>query len=187
MPTIKARRCKVIVFPLLLAGMLLSLLSYGCESKPAKLSNVEPPPSEGVTGPTGDEVEPVAEAVAKGVAEDAIAQRLAIAGIKNPQAAKAFIAQMNTAATNDDRQAIAELLHYPFTTYEAGNPIKTYRAPAELLADFEQVVTPTVLTAMAQATYDDLFANYKGAMIGNGEVWFGQFDEGIKILAINSQ
>ncbi len=117
---------------------------------------------------------------------ETIAQRLAVAGIDNPQSAKDFIAQMNTAAAENDRDAIANLIHYPFTTYNVGEPVKTYTTPTELLADFDQIVTPAVLTAMSQATYDDLFANYQGAMIDHGTVWFTQFDEDLKIHAINS-
>jgi hypothetical protein len=175
---------------LLLMGLLL--LTYGCGEPNASSTLPAPPTATEATEATEatDEVMPVAEpppVAEREAATESIEQRLAIAGIDNPQAAQAFITQMNTAARDNDVNAIANLIHYPFTTYDTGNPLKTYAPPAELLADFDQVVTPAVIAAMSQADYDNLFANDQGAMIGNGEVWFGQFDEGLKIQAINSQ
>jgi hypothetical protein len=204
MAMFKAHRCSVIVFPLLLAGLLLS---YGCattnpkdepvpinfdatqgdnslepRSEVESRSEVEQSPAPSTEVPAAEGLESVAE----GEGEEAIAQRLAIAGINDPQAVKDFVAEMNSAAAAADPQAIAALVHYPFAIYDNGNIVKTYETSADLLADFDQVVTPSVITAMSQATYEDLFINYQGAMISNGAVWFGQFDEGLKILAINS-
>lgn len=127
-------------------------------------------------------------------AELAVTERLEVAGINNSQAVKDFLAQMRGGAVSGEspeerlrqRTTLVNLVHYPLTTYSGGEPVKTYETPAELMADFDQVITPAVIEAMANAQYADLFLNYQGAMIGNGEVWFAQFDNGIKISAINS-
>jgi hypothetical protein len=216
MATLKPSRFRILAAPLLVTGLLLSgygcdaqhpsvtaptPIAAPAKTEAAKPTPAEPPASEAETSPP-DETPAVgsstadpqaAEAETEQASEEAIAspsesiaQRLAIAGIEDPQAAKDFIAQMNTAATNEDADAIANLIHYPFTTYNLGEPLKTYTTPAELLTDFDQIVTPAVLAAMSQANYDDLFANDQGAMIGNGTVWFNPFDEGLKIQAINS-
>ncbi|MEL6814758.1 MAG: hypothetical protein AAFP03_08080 [Cyanobacteria bacterium J06598_3] len=127
--------------------------------------------------------------------EKAVTERLVIASINDPQAVRVFLAQMREAAaaceagceSEQSRDAIARLVHYPFTTYDAGEVVETYNAPEDLLVDFEQVVTQPVLNAMREVQYESLFANYQGVMIGNGEVWFSEFDEGLKIKAINGQ
>jgi hypothetical protein len=113
-------------------------------------------------------------------------ERLAVAGFEDPQALKDFLMDIQAAAIAQDRPAIAALVHYPFTTYDSGEPLKTYDTAEELLNDFDQVITPAVIKAMAEASYDDLFVNYQGVMLGNGQVWLQPFDEGIKIRAINS-
>ena len=112
--------------------------------------------------------------------------RLFLANITNPQDARNFLAQMRSAANDVDPLALAELVHYPFVTYDSGRPVKTYATPTDLLRDFEQIFTPRVITAMRDAQYSELFVNYQGAMISNGTVWFFQYSEGIKIKAINS-
>ncbi|MEM9092840.1 MAG: hypothetical protein AAGC93_29450 [Cyanobacteria bacterium P01_F01_bin.53] len=80
---------------------------------------------------------------------------------------------------------VSDLVHYPFTTYDSGEPLKTYESSAAFLEDFRQVVTPTVIEAMSNAQYSELFSNYQGVMIGNGEVWFDQVNQDLKIKAIN--
>lgn len=127
--------------------------------------------------------------------EKAVTERLVIASISDPQAVRVFLSAMREAAgacetgcgTEQSRDAIARLVHYPFTTYEAGEIVETYNAPEDLLVDFEQVITQPVLDAMREVRYESLFANYQGVMIGNGEVWFSEFDEGLRIRAINGQ
>ena len=117
--------------------------------------------------------------------ERAVTERLADMGIENPEAVKTFLADMRAAASSQNQEAIADLVRYPFTTYDTGEPLKTYESSAALLEDFNQVVTPTVIEAMRNAQYSELFSNYQGVMIGNGEVWFDQVDQSLKIRAIN--
>ena len=113
--------------------------------------------------------------------------RLFLANITNPQDARDFLEQMRSAATALDREALARLVHYPFSTYDNGTIVKTYATPADLLLDFEQIFTPRVITAMRNAQYSELFVNSQGAMISSGIVWFFQYPEGIKIKAINGR
>lgn len=159
---------------LLLSSCLL-ISAYGC-SQPEIQLEVTPPPTVEQPNP----VEPTSAAA------EEVTSGLAIAGIEDAQAAKDFLSTMRAAAVEGDRTTLVNLVHYPFTTYRAGEPNQTYNTPADLLADFDQVITPPVLEAMAIAEYADLFLNYQGAMIGDGEVWFTQFDDSIKISAINS-
>lgn len=148
----------------------------------------------GITQPTAEQAVPTSvENAPIGAVENAliseeelaVTKQLGIAGVEDAQAVKDFLAELRDAAIANDREAIVSLVQYPFTTYDTGTPLKTYEFPVDLLADFEQVVTQPVLDAMSQAQYASLFPNDEGVMIGNGEVWFGQFDEGLKIQAIN--
>lgn len=194
--------------PLLSALCFSSLLlsGYGCtQSEPSAAVIVEQPIAD-----TSESTEFTAKALANekkiappeastssdsnaspneaiSAAEQRIDERLELANIKEPQAAKDFLEEMRKGAIAQDESAIASLIHYPFTTYDSGNPIKTYASPTELLPDFTQVVTPTVLKTMAEAQYKDIFVNSQGAMIGDGEVWFLDYGEGIKIKSINGQ
>lgn len=127
------------------------------------------------------------------VSEQEVSDRLSMIGLENPQALKAFLSQLREAAlalqTNSQdsaaRAALANRVAYPLTLYRVGEPYKTYQNATELLADFDQVFTAQVLATLAEANYSSLFVNYQGAMLGNGEVWLGAFDEGIEIFAVN--
>jgi hypothetical protein len=193
------------------SGLLMFSL-LGCTPAPSISATPEPPVAEDLAAaesPTGEAIplegsaispaSPPAspQATAKDEFSDItetdlpqseaeVTNLLAIAGIEEAQAVKDFLAEMRAGAIAGDREAIVSLVHYPFTTYLEGQAINTYQTPAELLADYDQVVSPAVIEAMSVAEYADLFVTSDGAMIGNGEVWFGQFEDGIKIRAINS-
>lgn len=111
--------------------------------------------------------------------------RLWLAEITDPQAVVTFLENLRSAAGSNDRQALVRLVHYPFITYNRGIVINRYNTPEDLLVDFDQVFTPKVLTAIDNAQYNNLFINSQGVMIGNGELWFFQYPEGIRIKAVN--
>lgn len=174
-------------------ALAIALLSFGCNQAPTPPGS--PTASDITTDapkiePTGTENTIVAieenPADSSPVpASDDIATRLEIAGITDPQAARDFLSAMRVAAAAGDRDAIANLVRYPFTTYDAGSVQKEYVSSKEFISDFDNIVTASVISAMKDASYDELFVNYQGAMIGDGEVWFMGYDEGIRIKAIN--
>ncbi len=102
----------------------------------------------------------------------ALDSRLSQAGIDSPDAVRAFLDRLKQLAASDDRQAIASLVRYPFHLYDAGKVTATYPDAAAFLKDYDQIVTKPVLQAIGQAHYADLFVNYQGVMLGNGQVWF---------------
>lgn len=191
-----------------LLGSCLLLTAYGCgQPEPVATTTAEP---EAISEPntiteatevvppaaTQDPVEPVetntrsvdialSTSAEESAAAKAVTERIETAGITDAQATKDFIARMREAAIAGDHETIASLVNYPFVTYDAGEPTNTYETASDLLADYEQVVTPSVIEAMAEAQYADLFVNYQGAMIGDGAVWFSQFGDEIEITAIN--
>lgn len=116
--------------------------------------------------------------------------RLDLAGIGSPNAARAFLDDLKRVAASGDRQNFASLVRYPFSLYDDGKATATYPDATAFLKDYDQIVTQNVLDAISQAEYADLFINYQGAMIGNGQVWFyGSGDDAstgrILISAIN--
>lgn len=115
-----------------------------------------------------------------------LAERLHMAHITNPQDARDFLERMRVAAINVDPLALADLVHYPFVTYDRGEPVKSYATPEDLLLDFEQIFTVRVINAMRNGKYEGIFVNSQGAMIDHGTIWFFQYSEGIKIKAINN-
>ena len=181
----------------LLLGLASALLLLGCHSPSGSSASTSSAPTSSAPNSSAPQAEtdsaefPSIAIIEEALetqpipAQDDIAERLKIAGIDSPQAAKDFLDSMQTAAAKEDKAAIANLVRYPFTTYKAGEVQREYSDPSELIADFDNVVTAGVLAEIQNASYEDIFVNYQGAMIGNGAVWFMNYDEGIRIKAIN--
>lgn len=125
--------------------------------------------------------------------EEPIEQRLRYAGLEVAETHR-FFDTLVAAFTTDDRRSVAALVHYPFRTKIRGKWV-VLKTPKAFLARYQDVVTPPISQAVKSATFAGLFANWKGVMIGNGEVWFGGFCAPgpecrhvleIKIIAINN-
>lgn len=103
-----------------------------------------------------------------------------------PEATRSFLSQLRIAADRRNAQDLVSRVRFPFTLYDLGKPLITYHQPEALLRDFPLVFTEPVLQDIKQVDQTKLFVNGDGAMIGNGTVWFDQRQDGIKIIAINS-
>jgi hypothetical protein len=82
-----------------------------------------------------------------------------------------FLAALQKASAANDRQAIANMVHYPFSTLLAARR-KVLKTPKAFLARYDDIMTPKVRAAIAAQTYETLFSNSNGLMIGSGQVWF---------------
>ena len=65
---------------------------------------------------------------------------------------------------------VVSLVSYPITVSIDGEEA-TYSSEQELLDGYDSVFTETVVEAVSNQEYGDLFVNSEGVMIGNGEVW----------------
>ncbi|WP_189609144.1 hypothetical protein [Pigmentiphaga litoralis] len=82
-----------------------------------------------------------------------------------------FLVALQKASAANDRQAIANMVHYPFSTLLAARR-KVLKTPKAFLARYDDIMTPKVRAAIAAQTYETLFSNSNGLMIGSGQVWF---------------
>ncbi len=112
-------------------------------------------------------------------------RRLRQLGFDDPSAVKRFVAELRDAARRGDLSTLANAIRYPLTLYERGTPIRKFDGPNEVLNDVSAVFSAKVIKALRSADYDLLFVRDQGAMIGEGEVWFYQYEEGLKITAVN--
>jgi len=107
-------------------------------------------------------------------------------GFRDPSEVHRLVSELRSAATVGDKRALAAALHYPLTTYSRGVPVRRYITPGEVLAAYDSLFSEDVLAALRAAEYEELFVRDQGAAIGHGKVWLGQFDEGVRIKAINA-
>ncbi len=98
----------------------------------------------------------------------------------------AFFGALKKAVADGDKKAVAAMVDYPFQARIDGKAVKI-RDAAHFVADYDKVVTAKVIHALQGQTYETLFANWQGVMVGDGEVWFSGVGDAnqIKITAIN--
>jgi hypothetical protein len=106
---------------------------------------------------------------------------------KDAAAARAFLAQLQTALAANDKASIAAMVSFPMTQIHNGKPVRIANV-GTLLKDFDRIFTPNVRAAVAHQTPRCLFGNDLGVVVNNGEVWFTQHSTGgdFKIITVNA-
>lgn len=113
--------------------------------------------------------------------------RYYVAGIDNAAQFETVFTRLQGLVAAGDKEAVADYILYPLNVYVQGVPT-TYLSREELLKNYDTVFTAKVKDAFAKQKVNETFVNYKGVMVGNGEIWFTQSDElqyRYGILAIN--
>ena len=110
-----------------------------------------------------------------------------VAGIDDAAVAEKFFRNLQEAVAKDDRAKVASMISYPITVMIGGRKVKLRRR-ADLLRRYNFVVNRKVRRAVAKQKAEDLFVNWQGVMIGDGEIWFNQLygTKLIKVIAINN-
>ncbi len=89
-----------------------------------------------------------------------------------------FFDTFTNAVAKADKKAVASLVNYPLmVNRESGT--KYIKSPAALIQNYDAVFTENVRHEIAIQTYDALFVNWQGVMIGRGQVWFEGICSGI--------
>ena len=84
--------------------------------------------------------------------------------------ASAFLTSLQQALTRGDRAAIASMLRYPVLVGGVRG-IHSVVTPAQFLRHYSSIMTSGVKAAVMGQSAECLFANWRGVMIGKGEVW----------------
>lgn len=106
---------------------------------------------------------------------------------KSKQEVEAFAAAMKASILKEDWAAVSEATAYPITIQGVEY------VDAESLAHADIALSENYKEALEAASCENLFANWQGIMLGNGEVWIGEVldenmqSEGLKIIAINAE
>jgi hypothetical protein len=82
-----------------------------------------------------------------------------------------FLQDLQHAVSAGDRNQIAGMVSYPFKTHLSGSAVSLAN-PRQFVAHFDELLPPTSLAAITAQSFEGLFANSQGVMIGRGEVWF---------------
>jgi hypothetical protein len=103
---------------------------------------------------------------ARAAAPPAPAEPFAVAGISSAEASR-VLRELQAAVAARDALAVAALTECPLIVNGKRGPTNRDR----FVRDFAAIYTAKVRAAVLNQTLVGLFANSKGIMIGNGEVW----------------
>lgn len=120
--------------------------------------------------------------------------RFASAGISQEEA-QAFLTKLQAAVAGNDARSVAAMTQFPLTVN--GRP--GARDSARFVQGFDVIFNDRVRSAVLHARVENLFASYRGLMIGSGQVWISAVCAGsagaipcagkrtIAIIAINNR
>ena len=91
-------------------------------------------------------------------------------GLTDDQAAQ-FLAALQEAVKSDQPKAVAALVNFPLRV-NTGHQSMRVRTADAFVHDYRHIFTEPVRKAVLAQAPGQLFRNWQGAMIGNGEVWF---------------
>lgn len=115
------------------------------------------------------------------IAEESLAQRIPVTGI-GLEEARAFFATLQAAVRAGNRAAVSALVEFPIEVSVAGNR-RTISSRRAFEKRYDSIICKQVADVILSQDFESLFANWRGLMIGRGEVWFGGICEDTKCAA----
>lgn len=110
--------------------------------------------------------------------------RYEVAGITNPAAFEAFFAKLQDAVKKDDAKEVAKYVRYPLRVNKDGKS-RFIQDEQQFLEEYDRIITGKVKEALLHQKIADAFVNDQGVMVGNGEMWLGEYSKRYVVFAIN--
>jgi hypothetical protein len=108
---------------------------------------------------------------------------------------KPFFEFLKESIKNSDKVKLSLHVQYPIKVYISENNVKTKLSKRttihnakEFLAHYDLIINKKVRNAVIKQSYDSLFCNWQGVMIGNGEIWINSIvgNDSLFVIAINN-
>jgi hypothetical protein len=120
-----------------------------------------------------------------------IAEKIRVTGLEE-QDVKPFFTAIQNAVRQNNAAALSRMVRYPLRLrYPKGRNVKVINS-TEFIANYSKFAHQNWQRAVMEQRYEELFSNWQGLMIGNGEIWFNGIcrnescsERELKIIAIN--
>jgi hypothetical protein len=93
-----------------------------------------------------------------------------------------FLAELKNAVRNNNAEKFAQLISYPLHCYNSGKLV-IISNKEEFVKSYASLINNDIKNLILSSNIDNIFINYKGIMLGRGEIWF---DPSIGIFTINA-
>ncbi|ULO09598.1 hypothetical protein H1230_12975 [Paenibacillus sp. 19GGS1-52] len=107
-----------------------------------------------------------------------------IAGINDPAEFTTYFAKLQKAVKDNKPAVVAELISYPMNLNKDNKTYVIY-SKDEFIKKYDRIFTSLVRDNLLAQKVDKLFVNYQGIMVGNGDLWMGQRNNKIGVIAVN--
>jgi len=84
-----------------------------------------------------------------------------------------FFHRIQEAFRTDDARTLASLIAFPITVAIDDRPM-IIATSAEFVANYPRIVDPDLKRVVLDQRDEDLFINWRGVMIGRGQIWIGE-------------
>ncbi len=133
------------------------------------------------TWASGSKTYPVHLSLADEIFVDEESRRYESLGVTNKSEFEKEAEKFYFAVLQGDKRAALQQVQYPLLVF-LGKKKLLVHSPSELLHNWNKIFTPEYVNCLRKGIPHDMFANYKGAMVGNGEIWF---DEKGHVVTLN--
>ena len=102
------------------------------------------------------------------------------------QKSRAFLSELQAAVGKGEKANVAAMISYPLLVIH-GNAKTRIRSEQQFLSRYDSIFDAHVRQAIADQSAKCLFGNYQGTMIGDGEVWYREQNDGtMKMITVNT-
>jgi hypothetical protein len=98
-----------------------------------------------------------------------------------------FLTDLQHFVAVDDRPRVAQMVHFPIRITVDNEPLRLQNQD-QLLKHYNVAFDPKVKGFIAKQKFSELFCNWKGIMVGRGEIWINTIGKSsqLRIIAINN-
>ncbi|GGA24591.1 hypothetical protein GCM10010917_06830 [Paenibacillus physcomitrellae] len=107
-----------------------------------------------------------------------------VAGINDPEAFKAYFAKLQKAVKDNKPEEVANLISYPMNLNKDHKTFVIYNKN-DFVKKYDRIFTSHVRENLLAQQVDKLFVNYKGIRVGDGDLWMGQQNNKLGVIAVN--
>jgi len=110
---------------------------------------------------------------------------LEAANFKSHSEVSDFLSKLQIQAKKRDPKSFGELILFPVRVVHKGT-LKKIQTLSEFNQLASEVITTNVMDVILNQKTDEIFCNYQGIMLGDGEVWFAKVKGKIGVITINN-
>ncbi|WP_379129734.1 hypothetical protein [Paenibacillus sp. sgz500958] len=107
-----------------------------------------------------------------------------VAGIDDQAEFTAYFAKLQKAVKDNKPAEVAELISFPMNLNKDNKTYVIYTKD-EFIKKYDRIFTSLVRDKLLAQQVDKLFVNYQGVMVGDGEVWIGERNNKLGVIAVN--